>query len=100
MRLFDLFFLKSANLICLSTDISKHFRESLGIRDNESRLYISIVESKQRNPYSDFAYYSNRFLIASPIEKHYSTVRFIQPERCFMVAVLSGLGKSAGNDRS
>ena len=30
----------SANLICRSTDISKYFRESLGIRDNESRLYI------------------------------------------------------------
>ena len=33
------FFLNSANLICRSTDISKYFRESLGIRDNESRLY-------------------------------------------------------------
>ena len=33
------FFLKSANLICRSTDISKYFRESFGIRDNESRLY-------------------------------------------------------------
>ena len=30
----------SANLICRSTDISKYFRESLGIQDNESRLYI------------------------------------------------------------
>ena len=36
------FFLKSANLICRSTDISKYFRESLGVRDNESRLYISL----------------------------------------------------------
>ena len=34
------FFLKSENLICQGTDISKCFRESLGIRDNESRLYI------------------------------------------------------------
>ena len=34
------FFLNSANLICRSTDISKYFRESLGIRDNESRLYL------------------------------------------------------------
>ena len=34
------FFLNSANLICRSTDISKYFRESLGIRDNESRLYF------------------------------------------------------------
>ena len=32
-------FLISANLICRGTDISKCFRESLGIRDNESRLY-------------------------------------------------------------
>ena len=40
MRLFDLFFLQSAILIFLSTDISKYFRESLGIRYNESRLYI------------------------------------------------------------
>ena len=32
------FFLTSANLICRGMDISKYFRESLGIRDNESRL--------------------------------------------------------------
>ena len=32
-------FLMSANLICRSTDISKSFIESLGVRDNESRLY-------------------------------------------------------------
>ena len=31
-------------LICRGTDISKCFRESLGIRDNEVRLY---VDSKQ-----------------------------------------------------
>ena len=36
------FFLKSGNLICRSTDISKYFRASLGIRDNESRLYFSL----------------------------------------------------------
>ena len=42
MWLFDLsFFLNSANLICLDTDISKYFREYLGFRDNESRLYIN-----------------------------------------------------------
>ena len=35
------FFLNSANLICRGTDISNYFGESLGIRDNESRLYIS-----------------------------------------------------------
>ena len=39
MWLFDLsFFLNSANLICRDMDISKYFRESLGLRDNECRL--------------------------------------------------------------
>ena len=33
------YFLTSANMICRGTNISKYFRESLGIRDNESRLY-------------------------------------------------------------
>ena len=32
------YFLRSANLICQCTDISKYFRESLGLRDKESRL--------------------------------------------------------------
>ena len=37
--MFDLFFfLNSANRICKSTDISKYFRESLGLRDNESTV--------------------------------------------------------------
>ena len=41
MWLFDLsFFLNSANLICRDTDFSKCFRESLGLRDNERRLYL------------------------------------------------------------
>ena len=35
-------FLKSENLICRSMDISKCFRGSLQLRDNESRLYIYI----------------------------------------------------------
>ena len=34
------FFINSANLICRGTNISKYFRESLGLRDNKSRLYI------------------------------------------------------------
>ena len=41
MWLIKLFFPHSANLICRTTDISKYFRESLGIRDNESRLYLN-----------------------------------------------------------
>ena len=34
------FFLSSSILLYRGTDISKYFRESLGIRDNESRLYM------------------------------------------------------------
>ena len=37
---FFVFFFNSANLICRGMDISKYFRESLGLRDNDSRLYI------------------------------------------------------------
>ena len=40
-------FLSSANLICRSTNISKCFIESLGFRDNESRLYIYIKKISQ-----------------------------------------------------
>ena len=35
--------LNSANLLCRGTDISKYFRESLGLRDNESRLYLACL---------------------------------------------------------
>ena len=34
------FFLNSGNLICRSTGISMYSRESLGVRDNESRLHL------------------------------------------------------------
>ena len=33
-------FITLSTLICRGTDISKYFGESLGIRDNESRLYL------------------------------------------------------------
>ena len=36
-------FLTLSTLICRGTDISKCFSESLGIRDNESRLYMYLV---------------------------------------------------------
>ena len=36
-------FLTLSTLICRGTDISKCFSESLGIRDNESRLYMSLI---------------------------------------------------------
>ena len=35
-------FLTAATLICRGMDISKCFRESLGIRDNKSRLYLFV----------------------------------------------------------
>ena len=35
-------FVTLSTLICRSTDISKCFSESLGIRDNGSRLYLEI----------------------------------------------------------
>ena len=35
-------FFNSANLTCRGLDISKYFREFLGLRDNESRLYLGI----------------------------------------------------------
>ena len=37
-------FLNSENRICRSTDISKCFRGSLQLRDNESRLYACVVD--------------------------------------------------------
>ena len=36
------FFLDTTNLICRSTDISKCFRGSLRLRDNENRLYFKV----------------------------------------------------------
>ena len=48
------FFLKSGNLICRSTDISKYFRGSLGIRDNESRLYIDDVLSLKNTKFAEY----------------------------------------------
>ena len=49
--LFDLFyFLNSADLICQDTDISKYFKESCGLRDNESRQYIKLhTENSESN---------------------------------------------------
>ena len=37
-------FLTLSTLICRGTDISKYFSESLGIRDDESRLYTAVYE--------------------------------------------------------
>ena len=48
-------FLNSANLICRGTDISKYFIESLGFRDNESRLYF-MFSVFSRAAFTDFIY--------------------------------------------
>ena len=60
------FFLNSANPICRTTDISKYFRESLGIRDNESRLYFDCTKPVRKHLYS-FKQYWNEDL-----EKHWN----------------------------
>ena len=44
-------FFTSATLICRGTDISKCFRESLGIRDNENRLYIIFWDMSLLSPF-------------------------------------------------
>ena len=51
------FFFNSKNLICQSPDISKSFRESLGLQDNESWLYHKVcflVEIKEISILSDW----------------------------------------------
>ena len=40
-------FLNTSHLICRSTDISKCFRGSLRLRDNESRLYSDFLLSSE-----------------------------------------------------
>ena len=51
-------FLNTAHLICRSTDISKYFRGSFRLRDNESRLYIRTdrfrLEAESDRPLSLF----------------------------------------------
>ena len=45
------FFLSSVNLICRTTDISKCFIETLGVRDNESRLYFLTLPPRNHKFY-------------------------------------------------
>ena len=54
-------FLTLSTLICRRTDISKCFSESLGIRDNESRLYFMFqVDTDSQVPYKQAMAVSNR----------------------------------------
>ena len=46
-------FLTLSTLICRGTDISKCFSESLGIRDNESRLYFEGMQSSNKDAFAN-----------------------------------------------
>ena len=52
-------FLTLSTLICRGTDISKCFSESLGIRDNEIRLYFELILPLSRY---FFVYFMDFFL--------------------------------------
>ena len=67
MWLFDLsFFLNSANLIYRDTDISKYFRESLGLRDNESRLYMCFTVMWRTSIRTEHIFVINPFVPSVP----------------------------------
>ena len=68
------FYLNSAIRICRGTDISKYLRESIGIRDNESRLYFCL-----------YVYYCNCAVVSCqslfPISSSYGSSEHL----CFVV---------------
>ena len=84
-------FLTLSTLICRSTDISKCFSESLGIRDNGSRLYMnSDRQTSANSAYSDkwlalFATqleYFNHITHVGTLRKHaYSNILKILPPK-------------------
>ena len=55
-----------STLICRGTDISKCFSESLGIRDNESRLYIVNCIS-----------YKNQINLSSPTSNEFHHLKMV-----------------------
>ena len=61
-------FLNSATLICRGTDISKCLKEALGIRDNESRLYLYYMQKCLRTcakcAHSDLPEHARRLIRA------------------------------------
>ena len=74
MWLFDLFILNSANLLCRGTDISKYFRQSLGLRDNESRLYMPFLQYTEQNR-TEQKFYSKFHKAIKPARIQTSTIR-------------------------
>ena len=51
-------FLTLSTLVCRGMDISKYFSESLGIRDKESRLYMSYQDNEREMLKSSMQYSS------------------------------------------
>ena len=70
-------FLISATLIFRGTDISKCFRESLGIRDNESRLYFHY----SLQPYNG-SLYMHSTVASSVINEHLMVTKSRQECGC------------------
>ena len=50
-------FLSSENLICRGMNISKYFRESLGLRDNEFETQPTVTESITIDETGPFIFY-------------------------------------------
>ena len=76
-------FLTFATLICRGTDISKCFRESLGIRENESRLYALNIGTL---PSGHTTLNQHRF---NTLNRRYFNVvclqvKFISTTKCFL----------------
>ena len=78
------FFFNSANLICRGTDISKYLIESIRIRDNESRLYLSTPPGK-------------RFKLEQRLHYSVPAVRSKHP-RCKTIKCAGGLFDNGGQD--
>ena len=88
-----IFFLNSANLVYRGTDISKYFKESLGLRDNEIRIYKKVRRlkwvptiyvlwrHKKNNIYPDTAFISSYIITKTclynidPLKPHFYTVK-------------------------
>ena len=77
-------FLNSAHLLCRSTDISKCFRGSLRLRDNESRLYLCFRSLNRPYPVTANCKTFLRFWTILPISHH-----FLQSGLFSMVTVFS-----------
>ena len=71
------FFLNSANLICRDTDISKYFREFLGLRDNESRVYTPELAMDRRICNYKISFYNGEQILSDKITKKVPTLNMM-----------------------